>query len=463
MKKTIYFFLFYVCFCANTVNAQVNVQDSLALVDLYDSTDGSHWFRHENWKSGPVATWVGITVKNTRVTEIVLQDNNLMGSIPSSIGNLTNLEYLNLFRNKLSGKIPSSIANLTNLQSLVLDANNLSGNIPSSIGNLINLKILSLDGNKLSGKIPSSIGNLTNLQALDLPGNQLSGSFPSSIGNLINLQYIHLEHGNHLSGDIPSSIGNLTNLLTLDLENNQLSGSIPSTIGNLANLRSLILLGNKLSGSIPSSLTHLNNLNNGDLLILRHNYFTFDGMEAIAQKFSKAAIDHQKNIRIHQSGNTLSVSAGGTLSNNTYKWYKCEGTTATLVATITGDSVFHPSESGRYYVRVKNSVIGQRLKLFSSAFDYTASNNNVIASSENSLQQYNKANLFRVYPNPVKDILYVETNSNATFSLINQSGKILVTTSINAKGSINISDMSAGLYYLKNNKTGTVQKIMIVR
>jgi hypothetical protein len=186
-------------------------------------------------------------------------------------------------------------------------------------------------------------------------------------------------------------------------------------------------------------------------------------MEAIAQKFSKAAIDHQKNIRIHQSGNTLSVSAGGTLSNNTYKWYKCEGTTATLVATITGDSVFHPSESGRYYVRVKNSVIGQRLKLFSSAFDYTASNNNVIASAENAFQQNDKTNLFRVYPNPAKDILHVETNGSAMFSLIDQSGKILVITSISGKGVVNISNITPGLYYLKNNSTGNVQKVVIVR
>ena len=44
-----------------------------------------------------------------------------------------------------------------------------------------------------------------------------------------------------------------------------------------------------------------------------------------------------------------------------------------------------------------------------------------------------------VYPNPSKDILHVETNGSATFSLINQSGKILITTNINGKGIINIS------------------------
>jgi len=68
-----------------------------------------------------------------------------------------------------------------------------------------------------------------------------------------------------------------------------------------------------------------------------------------------------------------------------------------------------------------------------------------------------------VYPNPAKDIIHVETNGSAIFSLINQSGKILVTTNINGKGVINVSGIVAGLYYLKNNSTGSVQKVVIER
>ena len=71
------------------------------------------------------------------------------------------------------------------------------------------------------------------------------------------------------------------------------------------------------------------------------------------------------------------------------------------MATIKGDSVFHPSESGRYRVVVSNSVATQ-LKLYTKLYDYTAPNNTLIASAENELQQYVKTNVFRVYPNPVK-------------------------------------------------------------
>jgi hypothetical protein len=64
---------------------------------------------------------------------------------------------------------------------------------------------------------------------------------------------------------------------------------------------------------------------------------------------------------------------------------------------------------------------------------------------------------------PAKDIVHVQTNGNASFSLVNQSGKILLTTNINGESSVNISGMAAGLYYLKNNSTGVVHKVIIER
>src|SRR6266542_529050 len=475
-KSTLFCLVFALCANINTSHAQVNVQDSLALVDLYNSTNGPNWNNHTNWLTkNPVSTWYGVTIKNKRVTQIVLpmnnltgslpsslsdlislnhlelQKNQLIGSIPSSLGNLTNLGFIELADNQLSGGIPSSFGNLTNLGFLELTNNNLSGRIPSSLGNLVNLVSLFLGENHFSGNIPSSLGNLKELAYLILRRNQLSGSIPSSLGNLTGLFWLYLSY-NRLSGSIPSSLGNLKQLEYLELEDNQLSGSIPSSIGNFLYLH-LDLSNNYLSGSIPSSFNNLSHLSNVNL---RHNRFTFDGMELIAQTFPFAKYSPQANIPIHQNGNTLSVSAGGTLSNNTYKWFRCDGPgmPPVLVATIKGDSVFHPSESGRYRVVVLNAVATQ-LKLFTSLYDYTAPNNTLITSSENSLQQNGKTNLFRVYPNPAKDILHVETSGTATFSLVDQSGKILLTASnINGKGTINVSGIGAGLYYLNNNSTG---------
>src|SRR5262245_3054488 len=87
----------------------INVQDSLALVDLYNATAGAtDWTIRTNWLTSPVNTWYGITVTGTRVSSINLTGNNLFGALPSSIGNLNQVTQLSLSYNNLSGPIPGS-------------------------------------------------------------------------------------------------------------------------------------------------------------------------------------------------------------------------------------------------------------------------------------------------------------------------------------------------------------------
>ena len=102
-KFTLLYFTLALCVATPIISrAQVNVQDSLALVDLYNSTDGRHWISSYQWLSlNPVSTWEGIAVKDSRVSSIGLLENNLNGNIPASIGSLEKLEYLNLAENTL--------------------------------------------------------------------------------------------------------------------------------------------------------------------------------------------------------------------------------------------------------------------------------------------------------------------------------------------------------------------------
>ncbi len=249
-------FIFY----STTAEAQVDTQDSLALVDLYRSTNGQAWVFNNNWlTTSPVSTWTGITLDafGTRVTQIDLSDNSLSGIIPSSIGNLTALEVLNFAHNSITGSIPSSIGNLTNLNILKIPDNLLSGGIPTSIGNLNGVKYLLLNGNNLSGSIPASIGSIQSLVDLEMHHNLLNDSIPSSIGNLPNLAYLNL-YNNQLSYSIPPSIGNLVNASQINLSFNQISGTIPSTIENLRNVSTFNLSHNQLSGSIPSTISNCN-------------------------------------------------------------------------------------------------------------------------------------------------------------------------------------------------------------
>ncbi len=181
---------------------------------------------------------------------MILNDNQLSGSIPPQIGDLGSLFFINFTRNQLSGPIPPELGNLGSLTDLVLTFNVLSGAIPSALGNLGALTNLNLAGNQLSGSIPPEIGNLGSLTHLLLSGNQLSGSIPPQIGNLSGLEYASLS-SNGLSGDLPVQIGNLTSLTNLDLASNQLSGPIPPELGNLVNLTDLLLRNNQLSDPVP--------------------------------------------------------------------------------------------------------------------------------------------------------------------------------------------------------------------
>ena len=115
------------------------------------------------------------------LTTIYMASNNLSGSIPASIGTLTNLRYLNLARNELRRPPPSQLGDLSNLRVLYLTGNGLSGSIPASLGNLTNLTSLHLNLNELTGEFPIELEKLVKLEELRLADNELTGCVPGSL------------------------------------------------------------------------------------------------------------------------------------------------------------------------------------------------------------------------------------------------------------------------------------------
>ena len=241
----------------------VHAGDRAAIVALYNATNGGNWSNNTNWLSNrPLGEWRGVTTDNSgRVTELFLYGNQLSGSIPAELGNLTNLGRLLLSSNQLSGSIPPELGSLSNLRDLWLHGNQLSGSIPPELGSLSNLERLGLSDNQLSGSIPAELGNLTNLGRLHLYDNRLSGSIPAELRSLSNLEGLYL-YDNRLSGSIPPGLGSLSNLRFLLLHGNRLSGSIPARLGSLVKLEWLTLSGNGFTGPLPSGLTQLTALEN---------------------------------------------------------------------------------------------------------------------------------------------------------------------------------------------------------
>ncbi|MCB0036633.1 MAG: fibronectin type III domain-containing protein, partial [Anaerolineales bacterium] len=140
-----------------------------ALVSLYESTGGYadyswDWVQDDGWlTAADPCTWYGVGCANGHVTNLSLSNNNLRGSLPTDLNDLTALESFFASGNRLYGEIPAALGELTQLQKLYLQSNWLSGEIPAALGNLSNLIDLYLSRNQLEGEIPAALVNLGTL------------------------------------------------------------------------------------------------------------------------------------------------------------------------------------------------------------------------------------------------------------------------------------------------------------
>jgi len=184
-----------------TFNIVCNPQDSLALVAVYDAMNGNNWNRRQGWKTDRVQYWQGVTLNpEGRVTKLNLTANNLRGTIPTEIGNLTVLRQLSLGNgmyvdnwngyNDFNGKqLPTSLSNLVNLEILSLDQLQFHTELPDIFSGLVNLRELYLNENYFTNaQLPAGILNCSKLERLFFPYNNFS-QLPNLTG-LANIQEI---------------------------------------------------------------------------------------------------------------------------------------------------------------------------------------------------------------------------------------------------------------------------------
>lgn len=102
------------------------------------------------------------------VTHIEIVNANLSGTIPAApLKMLTAITRLNLNMNvQLTGTMPTQIGFLIDLQYLQMWPTGLSGTLPTELGKLATVFKINLSEAKISGTIPSQLGQLSRLQHL---------------------------------------------------------------------------------------------------------------------------------------------------------------------------------------------------------------------------------------------------------------------------------------------------------
>ncbi|KAJ8429831.1 hypothetical protein Cgig2_000159 [Carnegiea gigantea] len=283
------------------------------------------------------------------------------GTIPSRIGTLSGLTYLNLSRTGFAGQVPIGIShlvrlhildisqpffwpgtfslcmkspnlatlvqNMTNLRELHVDGIDLSANgkrwfepllsslshlrvlsmsicnitteFPRSLAKLYSLSVIRLDNNDLPGTVPESLASLKNLETLTLRNSRLIGTFPEEILQMPTLSTLDLSDNGELQGMLPDFVQNAS-LQTLLLNSTKFSGPLPTSIGNLKKLQTVDLSYCSFRGVIPSSIVSLNQL---EFLDLSSNL-----LFGPIPSFSSA-----KNMRkLHLSSNKLNGSITST-------------------------------------------------------------------------------------------------------------------------------------------------------
>lgn len=249
-------FLFFLLFCntlsplANSLNPEGYVL--LTLKQSLKDPQGSM----NNWNSSDQnpCSWNGITCKDKTVVSISIPKRKLNGSLPSSLGSLSQLRHVNSRNNELFGPLPHDLFQAQGLQSLVLYGNSFSGSVPNEIHNLRYLQTLDLSQNFFNGSFPASIVQCKRLKTLVISRNNFSASLPDGFGTgLSSLEKLDLSF-NQFNGSIPTDFGNLSSLQgTVDLSHNHFSGLIPVSLGNLPEKVYIDLTYNNLNGPIPQN------------------------------------------------------------------------------------------------------------------------------------------------------------------------------------------------------------------
>lgn len=132
-----------------------------------------------------------------------LRGNYFERQLPPSLGRLELLEELDISSNWLSSTIPPEFGGMISLTSLSLASNyndddgyftkGIIGTLPTELGMLTNLQLIDLSNNYITGTLITEIGQLQHLKSLFIQNNFLHGSIPIEYSNCVSLRELVLQ------------------------------------------------------------------------------------------------------------------------------------------------------------------------------------------------------------------------------------------------------------------------------
>lgn len=344
-----------------------------------------------------------------------------------NVNNLTGLEILNCYSNRLTNIDLSDLAALKRLacndnvltsldvsnSTLLEELHCYNNHIQTiNLNNITKLTILDCGDNQLT---TIDVSNLTNLRKLFCFINQLT---TLDVGNLINLEELSC-YGNQLN-DI-YKLNALTNLTNLECWHNNLT---TLDISNLTKLEYLYCQENQLSTldvknspNLKALYCYNNKLNSLDI----RNLININSLSCFENNFSTQALDNIYCALPELEGKILPA----------YSTY--DDNIDNVLATNAQNAV---DKGWRVLYRIDNSDIPT-----TGTYECT--------TDINAMELDNSV---KVYPNPVSDLLYIESESIINgIRVYDISGKEILNKSVDFSNntSINVSNLIDGTYFLQ--------------
>ena len=401
-------------------NEQLRVQDSLALVSIYENTGGDDWTGSSGWMTTNLDLWDKIILTDKRVSTLNLSSNNLTGNFPTISEGLELVSDLNLSSNELEEV--GDISRMAALQTVDVSNNrlqfgSLEGILTVSSGAVYAPQKTVLDKVRTLEEVGTTYsvdrtvtgssntytwikngGNIAETSAsfdVDISSFEQDGTYVARVTNdlvdgltlttepvilrvsslardsaSLMAVYEALDGPNSTLSDWPNlpvaewpEISLINSRVTaINLSEADLNGELPEDIVDVAGIITADLSGNDITG-IPDLNGYFPNMT---LMDLSGNRLMFDDLEPNAGVTTLDYSDQQRfgvavNDTIHV-GSLVDLSQDVAGNFNQYQWFFSndkvtdQAMGGLVSSTLILDSINY-SNMGQYELRVINSAV----------------------------------------------------------------------------------------------------------